>query len=137
LRWRTAPEVVEGIGEDTCGSLRCRHHRLAGIDDAWTDEEWDQDGHGRKGERSKKRRRKVKEPPRLRAFELPFAYEEAGERKDALVKVKLCSRCEGKLRWKPRDEEDRDDEVESRSRGNGKRGRPKEDDSDSGSAPQR
>ncbi|BEJ02707.1 hypothetical protein CcaverHIS631_0705020 [Cutaneotrichosporon cavernicola] len=26
LRWRTATEVVEGLGEETCGSLRCPYH---------------------------------------------------------------------------------------------------------------
>ena len=39
--------------------------------------------------------------PLLRAFELPFVYEEAGERKEALVKVKLCPKCQAKLTWKP------------------------------------
>jgi protein FRA10AC1 len=38
--------------------------------------------------------------PTLQAFELPFAYEEGGERKTALVKVKLCERCARKLMWK-------------------------------------
>lgn len=34
-------------------------------------------------------------------FELPFVYMEAGERKEALVKVKVCPRCTAKLLWKP------------------------------------
>lgn len=89
---------MEGIGEDTCASLRCRHHRTEPKDD-WTDDEWDETP--RRDGRSSKRRRKIKPPPTLRAFELPFAYEEAGQRKEALVKVKLCGRCEGKLKWKP------------------------------------
>ena len=37
----------------------------------------------------------------MRAFELPFVYVEMGERREALVKVRLCVRCEGKLTWKP------------------------------------
>ena len=37
----------------------------------------------------------------MRAFELPFVYVEMGERRKALVKVRLCVRCEGKLTWKP------------------------------------
>ncbi|EIW72699.1 hypothetical protein TREMEDRAFT_26773 [Tremella mesenterica DSM 1558] len=79
LRWRTAPEVVDGIGEDTCGSLRCKYHLP--ITQSTT---------------SKRR-----ELPRLKTFELPFVYEEAGERKEALVKVRLCPKCETKLVWKP------------------------------------
>ena len=43
--------------------------------------------------------------PSLRSFELPFVYEEAGERKEALVKVRLCPKCEAKLLWKPGREE--------------------------------
>jgi len=39
--------------------------------------------------------------PALRAFELPFVYEEAGQRKEALVKVRLCAKCQAKLKWKP------------------------------------
>lgn len=49
--------------------------------------------------------------PLLRAFELPFAYEEAGERKEALVKVKLCPKCQAKLTWKPgKDDADSDED---------------------------
>ena len=43
----------------------------------------------------------MKRIPKLRAFELPFVYVEMGERREALVKVRLCARCEGKLTWKP------------------------------------
>lgn len=70
LRWRTATEVVGGVGEETCGSLRCEYHSRA-------------------------------EGVRLRSFELPFAYEEAGARKETVVKVRLCGRCARKLRWEP------------------------------------
>ena len=95
LRWRTAPEVVEGIGGDTCGSLRCRHHRPQSKEvDDWSDDS--------EVERARRKRRKRDQgPPPLRAFELPFVYEEAGKRKEALVKVRLCGRCEAKLKWKP------------------------------------
>lgn len=41
----------------------------------------------------------------MRSFELPFVYQEAGVRKEALVKVRVCPKCEGKLRWKPGREE--------------------------------
>jgi protein FRA10AC1 len=74
LRWRTGPEVIEGIGEETCGSLRCKNHSMAG--------------------------------PMLRAFELPFVYEEGTERATALVKVRLCERCQNKLTWKPKKQPD-------------------------------
>lgn len=36
----------------------------------------------------------------LSTLELPFAYEEHGEAKSALVKVVLCDRCVRKLMWK-------------------------------------
>jgi protein FRA10AC1 len=38
--------------------------------------------------------------PPLNTVELPFAYEEHGERKSALVKVVLCGKCLKKLMWK-------------------------------------
>ncbi|RXK42048.1 hypothetical protein M231_00770 [Tremella mesenterica] len=103
LRWRTAPEVVDGIGEDTCGSLRCKYHLP--ITQSTTSkrvhlpvgDEDDSDGQAGKA----KRKRRKRELPRLKTFELPFVYEEAGERKEALVKVRLCPKCETKLVWKP------------------------------------
>jgi Folate-sensitive fragile site protein Fra10Ac1 len=33
----------------------------------------------------------------LCSYEVPFAYEEAGQHKQALVKLRLCSSCGGKL----------------------------------------
>lgn len=155
LRWRTAPEVVEGIGEDTCGSLRCKWHepRVApggrggdsdvavGWEDLFDDDK--EDRRDRRGsdqpderddansrERQRKRKRKEKGStettmPGLRSFELPFVYEEAGERKEALVKVRLCPRCTDKLLWKP--EEERDPRgTEGRSREESGRDRERE-----------
>ena len=126
LRWRTAEEVVEGLGEDTCGSLRCKYHQTPTSDSR---------DHARvrvQGEKENERERKrAKKIPALRAFELPFVYLEAGERKEALVKVRLCGRCEGKLTWKPDrdrptkgvrgDEVDSDEDSEDDSRA-GERG---------------
>ena len=39
--------------------------------------------------------------PPLQAFELPFAYVEADEKKQALVKVKVCEKCARKITYKP------------------------------------
>ncbi|KAG9104809.1 hypothetical protein FRC06_009279 [Ceratobasidium sp. 370] len=78
LRWRVEDEVVEGYGQFTCGNTRCAYHK------------------------EQERRQ-----PKLLTLELPFAYEEQGEAKQALVKVVLCERCKKKLMWKRerRDEE--------------------------------
>ncbi|KAH9031760.1 folate-sensitive fragile site protein Fra10Ac1-domain-containing protein [Lactarius pseudohatsudake] len=70
LRWRTESEVLSGAGENSCGNTRCKHHN-------------NQDS-----------------ATQLTTLELPFAYEEHGERKSALVKVVLCPRCLKKLMWK-------------------------------------
>ncbi|KAH9957402.1 folate-sensitive fragile site protein Fra10Ac1-domain-containing protein [Russula dissimulans] len=70
LRWRTEAEVLSGAGENTCGNTRCK--QLENKDEA----------------------------VHLSTLELPFAYEEHGERKSALVKVVLCPRCLKKLMWK-------------------------------------
>jgi len=70
LRWRTEAEVLSGAGENTCGNTRCKQHK------------------------------NKDESVQLSTLELPFAYEEHGERKSALVKVVLCPRCLKKLMWK-------------------------------------
>lgn len=83
LRWRTEDEVVSGAGETTCGNTRCGLHSPRNIDPA--------DG----------------PPPPLSTLELPFAYEEKGESKFALVKVVLCARCCKKLMWKRNKDKER------------------------------
>ena len=72
LRWRTEEEVLSGAGEETCGNTRCTFHEKP---------------------------RALTMPP-LNTLELPFAYEEHGECKSALVKVVLCGKCLKKLMWK-------------------------------------
>lgn len=62
-----------------------------------------------------KRVKRVKRMAPLRAFELPFVYEEAGERKEALVKVKLCPKCQAKLTWKPGKDEPKSEEEEEQA----------------------
>lgn len=64
LRWRTAKEVAEGIGQFTCANLRC----LATAPD-------EDDNNF------------------LADFELDFCYQENGAAKQALVKVRLCPNC--------------------------------------------
>ncbi len=70
LRWRTESEVLSGAGENSCANTRCKYHNNQ---DAAT---------------------------KLTTLELPFAYEEHGQHKSALVKVVVCSRCLKKLMWK-------------------------------------
>ncbi|KAF8655500.1 hypothetical protein AX16_003030 [Volvariella volvacea WC 439] len=81
LRWRTENEVLSGAGETTCGNTRCEHHRPQGDPDELDD-----------------RSRPSSVP--LTTLELPFAYQEHGENKSALVKVVLCGKCVKKLMWK-------------------------------------
>ncbi|KAH8831538.1 folate-sensitive fragile site protein Fra10Ac1-domain-containing protein [Flagelloscypha sp. PMI_526] len=73
LRWRTEDEVVSGAGESSCSNTRCEYHIP---------------------------REDEKPTTSLSTLELPFAYEEHGEEKTALVKVVLCRRCVKKLLWK-------------------------------------
>lgn len=85
LRWRTAEEVIDSIGETTCASLRCPYHNPS------------------QAQLTQMEERGIAMPP-LQAFELPFAYIEAGEKKQALVKVKVCEKCARKITYKPSDE---------------------------------
>lgn len=62
--------MLSGAGENTCGNTRCQHHSSKDV------------------------------AVKLNTLELPFVYEEHGERKTALVKVVLCPQCLKKLMWK-------------------------------------
>ncbi|KAL5486074.1 hypothetical protein ACEPAI_7118 [Sanghuangporus weigelae] len=75
LRWRTEEEVLNGAGEETCGNTRCPLHFPSSTSTSMP-------------------------TPGLKTVELPFAYEEHGEHKSALVKVVLCDACLRKLMWK-------------------------------------
>ncbi|KAG2062473.1 hypothetical protein BDR04DRAFT_1040325, partial [Suillus decipiens] len=46
----------------------------------------------------------------LTTLELPFSYEEHGQRKEALVKVVLCPKCVRKIMWKRKYEKRKEDE---------------------------
>lgn len=81
LRWRTAEEVIAFIGERTCASLRCPYHNPS-------------------ADQLEAMSEQGITMPRLQAFELPFAYIEAGQQKHALVKVKVCERCARKVNYK-------------------------------------
>ena len=91
LRWRTEGEVLSGAGETTCGNSRCRHH-------APPDHDPDSSP-----------------STSLKTLELPFAYEEHGEIKSALVKVVLCVKCCKKLMWKRNKEKEEAMRVASSS----------------------
>ncbi|TFY71673.1 hypothetical protein EVG20_g1319 [Dentipellis fragilis] len=97
LRWRTESEVLSGAGETTCGNTRCPHHAPGDDPDA---------------------------PPEvpLQTLELPFAYEEHGEVKNALVKVVLCDRCCKKLMWKRNKEKESQAKSASGSRDERRKG---------------
>lgn len=103
LRWRSEAEVLSGIGHLTCSSLRCEHHQpLPELAARFED---DPDS----------------ETPlvqvRLGEYEVPFVYEERGERKECLVKVVLCEEDGRRLvrgRRKAKEEKEaRDREKES------------------------
>lgn len=64
--------MLSGSGETTCGNTRCHRHSPEPDDNSY----------------------------HLNTVELPFAYLEKGESKNALVKVVLCDRCIKKLMYK-------------------------------------
>lgn len=80
MRWRTKEEVLEGKGQFSCANLSCRN-RESTLDE-------DPDDAAKKGGREEG----------LRGFELMFEYVEKGEKKSALVKVRVCDECTTKLR---------------------------------------
>jgi len=84
---------VSGAGETTCANTRCeRHHPTSPVPPSDSGS-----------------------PPSkvpLSTLELPFAYEEHGEQKSALVKVVLCDRCVRKLMYKRNKEKEKAMEME-------------------------
>ncbi|KZP00584.1 hypothetical protein CALVIDRAFT_524876 [Calocera viscosa TUFC12733] len=108
LRWRTDNEVIDGIGQFTCANPRCAHHLPTRSPPPSLSPD---SGHSRHtGSRAPRM-------PCLRAYELPFAYLEEGELKNALVKAVLCERCRGRLVWK----REREGERREREGGGGVR----------------
>jgi protein FRA10AC1 len=83
--------VLSGAGETTCANTRCEHHHPTSPIPLLSPT--------RSGE----------SPPEvpLSTLELPFAYEEHGEQKSALVKVVLCDRCVRKLMYKRNKEKEK------------------------------
>jgi protein FRA10AC1 len=69
LRWRTEKEVKTERGVDTCGSLTCK-----------------------RGDK-----RASQNEISLTTLEVNFAYVEQGEQKNALVKIRLCKKCEKRM----------------------------------------
>ncbi len=91
MRWRTKAEVLAGTGQYTCGALTCRHHNDVAKSKA-------------KGHRG------------LHTLELNFAYEEAGQKKNALVKICLCRKCERLLQRSKLGREERAEQRQHKGR---------------------
>ncbi|KAI9768578.1 MAG: hypothetical protein M1840_004775 [Geoglossum simile] len=91
LRWRTKDEVLSGKGQFTCASLSCSRG-----DDVVADPEPNGESSSRNEQASDKGRKEGAEH-RLQTFELNFGYVEGGIKKNALVKVRVCQRCAGRL----------------------------------------
>lgn len=79
MRWRTKEEVLTGKGQFLCANLSC------GNCECTLDEDPDDTVGGVGGKEG------------LRGFELMFEYVERGEKKSALVKVRVCDECAAKL----------------------------------------
>ncbi|WWC88168.1 uncharacterized protein L201_003073 [Kwoniella dendrophila CBS 6074] len=134
LRWRTAIEVINGLGENTCGSLRCKYHNPSSTVSSAAESEFhasdlrfkDPDqafssfsSSIRRNEGFNAGKEEEEEEsiiPELKSFELPFVYLENNQRKQALVKVRLCPKCQAKLTWKPKDEKEQSVKDDKRSR---------------------
>lgn len=79
LRWRTEAEVVAGKGQFECGNVTPSKHK------------------GRSTSSSTSSSVKCAMREGLHSYEVNFAYTEHGNRKNELVKCRLCKRCAKKL----------------------------------------
>ncbi|KAM0788940.1 hypothetical protein ACM66B_003015 [Microbotryomycetes sp. NB124-2] len=95
-RWRTEDELLQGIGQLTCASIRCDLHQPDPelVNKALSQEEYLDDSFIDPEQMDKPL---VK--ARLSEHEMQFGYVEGGEKKSALVKVVLCKDCGRKLRY--------------------------------------
>lgn len=69
--------------------------------------------------------RKCNEKKDLHSYEVNFAYKEAGEHKQALVKLRLCSKCAYRLNYRKEKEGRRKSKVETAKRLKGLEENPK------------
>lgn len=105
MRWRTKEEVLAGKGQFSCANLSCRN-RESTLDE-------DPDNAEKEGGREG-----------LRGFELMFEYVEKGEKKNALVKVRVCDECTAKLRHIQGSSEKKTRQDKPRGKGESKDRRP-------------
>ncbi|KXS18163.1 hypothetical protein M427DRAFT_132925 [Gonapodya prolifera JEL478] len=133
LRWRTREEVEEGKGQFECGNLTCKHNG----GNMGEDRSRGGGGGGGRGDREEgevhvRGGRREADDIRggdrnmLKTWEVPFGYVEAGEKKYALVKLRLCLWCSRRLNWK-KDKERRAKEKEARKLERSERKRRREE----------
>ncbi|KAF3942506.1 hypothetical protein ABW19_dt0207309 [Dactylella cylindrospora] len=108
LRWRTKQEVLQGIGQFTCASLTCpRHSRPEEKEERDEIDAFILDAiPGDKNE----------DDAELETFEMNFGYVEKGVKKNALVKVCVCTRCARKLRKVKNPTKERKDKERDKNR---------------------
>jgi protein FRA10AC1 len=109
LRWRTEQEVMIGKGVETCGNKHCPSYDLAKHIEASMSKTLVTEALKSYNDTSPSIKQEDDEWERLRKFpygvglhdyEVHFAYEEQGEKKEELVKLRLCLRCAPMLFYK-------------------------------------
>ncbi|KAJ1553600.1 hypothetical protein HK405_007455 [Cladochytrium tenue] len=102
LRWRTQREVVDGKGQFSCGNLKCefseprtqaRRPSSGVVIGEVRFSSSRAGGGGGGGNRVEGAEGATPAMPPLKSWEVNFAYVEAGERRNALVKLRLCPAC--------------------------------------------
>ncbi|KAG5539059.1 hypothetical protein RHGRI_019573 [Rhododendron griersonianum] len=104
LRWRVEKEVISGKGQFVCGNKHCNEK-----DGLASYEENEFIFHHERNERQLLTRSccATSPPPTLlQEIIVNFSYFEAGENKQALVKLVTCERCAEKLLYKKRKEKE-------------------------------
>ncbi|KAJ3416930.1 hypothetical protein HDV05_007988 [Chytridiales sp. JEL 0842] len=115
MRWRTQKEVLDGMGQFSCGNLRCP----SGFNVPPKRGAMFPSGSTSKPQREEEKGRGLK------SWEVPFAYKEHGTLKNALVKLRLCEGCGGMLNYKKDKERRKRKEKEERRETSKKRRREK------------
>ncbi|KAJ3165013.1 hypothetical protein HK101_000320 [Irineochytrium annulatum] len=111
MRWRTQREVIEGKGQFSCANTRCPLLPPRAL------------GTRRPVDHSMPPPPPPAPRPRLKSWEVNFGYMEEGEKRNALVKLRLCDGCGDMLNYKRRKEMRREEKERKRAKRERKRQR--------------
>lgn len=105
LRWRTEKEVIDGRGQFSCAALNCSvkpssessPSQPLPLPSNSNSNRTSSSHHTSSHHQGTKKDAQESAKINLTTWELPFSYKEHGEKREALVKVRVCAQCSARL----------------------------------------